>query len=306
MTIQHKKVLITGADGFIGSYLTKALIDKNYSVSVLVKNNNLRRLKFIKDKIEILIGDINDPNLKLDKYDIIYHLAALTDLKKCSENPKLAFNENVLGTINLLSNINNKSKFILISTLGVYGEPKYFPVNEDHTTYPIEPYAASKLASENFVLGFCKSREINYCIVRLFNVYGPGQRNDFVIPMIINQFLNNKKLQLNNLDSSRDFIFIDDVINALIKIGESENSEIYNVGTGKETTIKEIIEILKKITQMNIKQEILKKRGLKNTVRRSVADISKIQKEIGWHPSVDINDGLLKTWRYYGASRINR
>ena len=307
MKIKNKNVLITGANGFIGSYLVDKLNEKGYNVSILIKSINSDRRYKEKNKIKIIIGDIKDKNLNLNSFNLIYHLAALTNMKECYDDPQKAFKENVEGTINLITKMNPKCKFVYISTLGVYGEPKYFPVNEDHPTYPIEPYAASKLAAENFIMGYCKSRKLNYCIARLFNVYGPKQNTEFLIPKIITQIIRSNKIQLNNLDSTRDFIYIDDVIEALYLISEHGKNDIYNVGTGKETSVGEIIELLKKITHNNIKQEIFRKRGFKNSVRRSVADITKIEKDIGWHPSTNINDGLIKTWGYYnGASRINR
>lgn len=298
MTLKNKKILVTGADGFIGSHLTKKLVILGAKVRAMTFGK-VKSLNDLKGNIEIARHDLNSLEKLGDlEFDAIFHLAALTDLKKCLEDPFLACSTNVLGTIKLLESCKKVGRFIIISTLGVYGEPRYLPIDENHPTLPIEPYAASKAAAESFVLGICSSRKIHYCIARLFNVYGPGQKSGFVIPQIINQALNRNEVILKNQNSTRDFIYIDDVIDALIMIALKGKDGIYNIGSGKETSILELTKIMQKFIDRKISFKFTGEARTIN-VQRSLADIRKIRKDVGWTPSTDLNDGIRKTLNYY-------
>ena len=226
----------------------------------------------------------------------------MTDLRTCAENPFLAYTANVLGTLNLIEKYKRAGTFIHISTLGVYGEPRYLPVDENHPVLPIEPYAASKAAAESVVMGICSSKKIRYAIARLFNVYGPGQRNDFVIPRIINQALAKKEVLLKNCNSTRDFIYIDDAVDALIKIYTKGADGIYNVGSGRETSILELAGIIQK----HIDKKVGFKCGEETKlayVQRSLENIKKIERDVGWRPSTDLNFGIKKTLDYYNDAQ---
>ena len=298
LACRNKKILVTGANGFIGSHLTQKLVALGAEVTAMTKGG-AQSLQVVKDKIKIIQHDLNSTHKSADlKFDAIFHLAALTDLRTCSENPLLAYNTNVLGTLKLIEQYKSVGTFILISTLGVYGEPLYLPIDENHPALPIEPYAASKAAAESVVIGVCSSRKIRYAIARLFNVYGPGQRDDFVIPRIINQALTTNDVVLKNRKSTRDFIYIDDVIDALIKIYTTDADGIYNVGSGKETSIGELASIIQKHISKKIDVTFVEEVGSAR-VQRSLADIKKIKRNVGWNPSTDLSSGITKMLNYY-------
>lgn len=260
---------------------------------MLSKNKKIKERKNLivleKDILEVTKED-------LEGIDFVIHLAAITDMNLCLENPKKAYEVNVLGTIKLLENSINVKKFIHVSTLGVYGNPVHVPCTEEDPTKPIEPYAASKLASEYFVSSYCTQKNIPFSIARLFNVYGPGQSTKFIIPKIISEGLKGNILELNNLDTSRDFIYVKDVAKALITLTQ-KGKGIYNIGTGKETTIKEIVEIVEKV--LGKKFEITMKKEGNKGVNRSQADVTKIEKETGWKYSINLQEGLKMTISSY-------
>lgn len=302
MILKNKKILVTGANGFIGSHLTQKLVALGAEVSAMTKGGT-QSLKVLKDKIKIIRHDLNSANKPTDlRFDAIFHLAALTDLRMCSENPLLAYNSNVLGTLKLIEKYKRVGRFILVSTLGVYGEPIYLPIDENHPALPIEPYAASKAAAESVTIGLCSSRKIRYAIARLFNVYGPGQRNDFVIPRIINQALAKNEVLVKNCNSTRDFIYIDDVIDALIKIYTKGADGIYNVGSGKETSILKLAGIIQKCINKKIDFRFVEEVESAH-VQRSLAGIKKIKRDVGWNPSTDLDSGIKKTLNYYNDAQ---
>lgn len=298
--MKNKKVLITGAEGFIGSHLTEELVKLGAKVTVFVKGN-LENISHLKDKIIIVRKDITK-NLEIEKYDVVFHLAAFIGIKGAMDNPQKVFNVNTYGTLNLLNACKGKvKKFIYLNTLGVYGNSKQIPVNEEQPTIPTELYAASKLAGENFVLAFGTVYDMDNIVIRSFNVYGPKQNEIFVIPSIMKQCFKKNTVKLGNLKSTRDFVFVKDVVDALIFIAKKgKSNNIYNVGTGVETSIgdlaKKIINLIdKKVGLKNIKN---KRRNVKIDVKRSMADISKIKK-LGWKPKVSLSEGLKITARYY-------
>lgn len=294
----NKRILVTGANGFVGKYLIKELRKREARITAIIRDIKNKREY---DDVSVLHVDlVKNMGVIAENYEIVYHLAALTDLKKCLEDPLEAYNVNVMGTLNLLTNCKNVKKFVYVSTLGVYGEQKKFPVAEDAPAIPIEPYAASKLAAEAVVQGFCRSHKIPFSIVRLFNVYGPGQSTRFVIPSLLEKALIGKEIELENGESTRDFIYIEDAVEALIKISLLENNEIYNVGSGKETSVKDVLKIIEKLISKNIYPHDI---SMTDTigVKRSVADISKIKRDTGWNPRTSLEEGIARMIQYkYG------
>ena len=298
--MKNKKVLVTGAGGFIGSHLTEKLVKLGADVTVFEKGN-LKNISPIKDKIRIIRKDITK-NIRLEKYDIVFHLAAFTNLREANNNPKKVFNVNTYGTFNLLNACKGKVKrFIYLDTLGVYGNSKQIPVDEKQLTIPTELYAASKLAGENFVLAFGSAYNMDNVVVRSFNVYGPRQNENFVIPSTMKQCFKKKIVKLGNLKSTRDFVFVGDVVDALIFISKKgKSNEIYNVGTGIETSIGDLSKEIIKITNTKsiLKSIKNKKRNMKIDVKRSMANINKIKK-LGWKPKISLKKGLSITKEYY-------
>lgn len=307
ITWQNKRVLITGGLGFIGRRLIRKLVSNKAEVIILDNNKKER------DDVDIDFGvadildiDISQPfDLEHHDISIIFHLAALTNLKECTKNPLKAFEINCLGTQNLLESIRSSriERFIYMSTLGVYGIPKNLPMDEDHPTIPIEPYAASKLAGESVTMAYSNSYGVEASIARSFNAYGPGQRNDFIIPRIIEQGLEKDIIELENIKSTRDFIWVDDVAEGLIKIAEKGKDTLYNLGTGIETPVEEVIKIVGELLgkKIAIKTKSIKKSG----VLRSRADIEKAKTHLGWRPKVNLREGLSQMINYYREATID-
>ncbi len=276
--MNFKRVIVTGFNGFIGSYLTKKLKELGYEV-----------IPFS--------GDITK-KCELPETDYLIHLAALTDMRECNDNPEKAMNVNVTGTLNILKAAKNIKKFIYMSTLGIYGNPEQLPLKEEGPVHPEEVYSLSKYFGELITKMYCKRNNIPFNIVRSFNVYGPEQRQEFAIPSIVKQAIDNNKLSLNNLNTTRDFFFIEDLIDGLISLIENGNpGEIYNFGSGKEIQIKEIINILEEILNRKIEINLKNKEPL---VLRSQADITKAKQDLNWEPKILLKQGLQKMVDHYG------
>jgi len=299
MTLKNKEVLVTGAGGFIGSHLTEKLVNLGANVTALTNIGEIN-YNFL-NKIHTIQYDIRDKKLRgqIKDYELIFHLAALTNRNEAIKEPEKAFDINTFGTINILEGCkNSKIKgLIYLSTAGVYGIPTYFPINEEHPTTPLDPYSASKLSGENAVLSYSSIYKFPATILRGFNVYGPKQNNDFVIPKIIDHILNKNEVILGNIDSTRDFIYIDDFVDGIMMAAECGGQKIYNLGSGVEISIKNVAE---KVRALACKENIIKTKDYgKSGILRSVADISKIKKETGWKPKINLEDGLMKTLNYY-------
>jgi UDP-glucose 4-epimerase len=302
----QKSVLVTGGAGFIGSHLVDALVNSGYHVVVLdnLSTGNLENLNPINldsGSVKFVNGDIRDKTLVskiIEEVDRVVHLAAQTSVTYSIKNPQFNDEVNVVGTSNLLTASCDADieKFVFISSCSVYGEPIYLPVNEQHPTQPISPYASSKLASEKEILNLHKQKNLNCGIVRFFNVYGPRQGlNDY--SGVIVKFIDNIKQQLplqiyGDGSQTRDFIYVKDAVNAIMLILEQpkSNGQIFNIGTGKATTIKELAE---KISQINsVKPNISYAPARDGDIKYSYADISKAKTTLGYKPQYGISEGL--------------
>jgi UDP-glucose 4-epimerase len=274
-------VLVTGSKGFIGSHIVKK-ISKNYLV--YGKNGNHPNLL---DRKRIL-------NMK--KVDIVIHVAAKVPNTK---NTKLDdFQENnVFGTLNILDYCIQKKikKFVYISSY-VYGKPKHNPVKESHPVNPHTDYTKSKLVSEELCKLYSKLYDLNMIILRPFSVYGKSQKSGYLIPNLINSIKNNKKIIITNKQSKRDFLFIDDFVNAIeFFLKQDFKFEIFNIGSGLSYSFEEIIQKLEKLSSSKMKVEFIDNK--KTYIPEIRADISNIKKKIKWTPKIDIESGLKKLLR---------
>ena len=292
------KILVTGGAGFVGSNLANEL-SKNNEVFVLDnlytgKKENLNR------KIKLIKGDDTDYGAvekTIRGMDYVFHFAALTSGEYSLKNPKEVFNVNTFGTYNVLkASLKNKvKKVIYASTAGVYGDSPELTKKETMKPEPKTPYAFSKLNSEYLCSAFSKLG-LKTIYLRFFNIYGPNQNlnSDYsaVIPIFINNALKNKPLKLENQGKqTRDFIFVKDVVDACT-LAIKKGHGVYNVCSGKEITVKELAENIKKLVKSSSRMINAPER--KNDIEKSLGSYSKINK-LGWKPNTNIEQGLRKT-----------
>ena len=250
------RVLVTGGAGFIGSHLVKALVSRGFSVRVLddLSRGSLRSLDPVLDSIEFVRGDVRDGGVVaglVRGVDVVVHLAALVDAFESLGNPRLYSDVNVGGTLNLCMASGNVKTFVYASSAAVYGEPVEVPIREDHPLNPINPYGASKVASEAYVKAYSNIHGYRPVILRIFNVYRPGQTKSYagVIEEFRRRLTSGKPLLIHGDGlQKRDFISVWDVVEAVVKAIEVEEEQgVYNIRSGKAVTIRELAELMARI-----------------------------------------------------------
>ncbi|MEM2129452.1 MAG: NAD-dependent epimerase/dehydratase family protein [Candidatus Bathyarchaeia archaeon] len=302
-----EKVLVTGGAGFIGSCLVKELINSGYFVVVLDNFcsgsiENLRRFPN-KGLLEVVKGDIRDKNIVervLKGVDAVVHLAALIDVKESVRNPLETHDVNVNGTLNVLeSSVRaDVKKFVFASSTAVYGDTNKLPLKEYYPIRPISPYAASKAAAESYCLVFNRCYGIKTVILRFFNVYGPGQKNSVysgVITKFLENALNDKPLIIyGDGKQTRDFIYVDDVIKATILALEKNGLEggIFNVCSGKPTSVNELVEIIKIVMRKNLK--VIHDKPREGDIKSNYGNPLKSEKMLGFKNRTNLVVGLKK------------
>ncbi len=298
LQLENQKILVTGATGFIGRHLTEELLRRKLDVTVLIHRKS--HPSFENGKTQVIQADICDfPDLQM--FDVIFHLAASINVSDCLKNPRKTFEVNVLGTLNLLEKTKESVKrFVFTSTMGVYGRAEKIPTDEDQPLLPRGLYATSKLAAENVILSYKRSCGVNAVIARIANCYGEEQNDDLIIPCIIQQILTKNVVELGCTTTVRDFIYIKDVVTAIILLAEKGEADIYNVGSGIGTPVGKLPEILADITNKYLQVFSLKNRtrDLSLEIDQSVADISKICK-LDWSVKYSLLEGLQRTCDYY-------
>ena len=283
-----KKILITGSSGFIGKNLVDNLLSE-YEIVGLSK-------KVEKSKINCITKDINQITSKdFKNIFCVIHLAAITDPKICEDFPEKCITTNVLGTQKILeASRKNNCKIIYASTSHVYGIPKKIPISEIASTSPTSIYAGSKLAGEILCESYQKQFNMDISIVRIFSVYGPKSNNHCVLPSIVKQMKNSNVIKLGNINSKRDFIFISDIIDAFkIILKNIDGFNIYNVGTEKSYSIKEIC---KKFEKLYAKKIVIKNNSEQNRkidAKNIICDATKLKK-LGWKSKITLDEGLKK------------
>ena len=310
--MSKKKILITGATGFIGSHLTELCVKKGFKVSAFDRYNpqyNLNCLnnsKYKKD-INFIFGDIRDYDsvYKASKgMDIILHLAALIGIPYSYYSPMAYVKTNIEGTYNILEatkNLNIK-QLIVTSTSETYGTAQKVPISENHRLIGQSPYSASKISADQLAISYWTSFQLPVKIIRPFNTYGPRQSNRAVIPTIINQALKNKNISLGNIKTTRDYTYVSDISEAYLEIIKAKNifGQPINVGSNNEFKIEQIArKVIKKINP-NLKIIIDKKRirPEKSEVDRLKCDNRLIIKKTNWKPKIKFDEGLEKTIKW--------
>ena len=310
--MNYKKILVTGAEGFIGSHLVEQLVKLGFNVRAFVFYNFQNSWGWlshidekIKKEIEVISGDIRDFDCvknATQKCDYIFHLAALIGIPYSYKAPNSYVETNIKGLLNVMNAVKekNSTKIIHTSTSEVYGTAKFIPMTEDHPLNAQSPYAASKIGADQLAISFYKSFNLPISIIRPFNTYGPRQSLRAIIPTIITQFLNKKtnKLKLGNVNVTRDFNFISDTVNGFISTIKAEKilGEIINIGNNYEISVKEIIQIVSKFININKEIEInkLRVRLLRAEVKRLRASNKKAKKLLNWEPKFKNKIGFQK------------
>ena len=309
------KILVTGAEGFIGSHLVEGLIKKRYKVKALVLYNSFNSLGWIdtlpdktRKTIEIALGDIRDKEF-IDKVlkdvDVVINLAALISIPYSYKASRSYIDTNVNGLLNILTaSLSSKVKQVIqISTSEVYGTPKKVPIKEDFPLNAQSPYAASKIAADQLALSFHKSFGLPVSIIRPFNTYGPRQSTRAIIPTIITQALQNKKIEIGSLFPKRDLLFVEDTVNGIIAaIGNKRSlGKVINLGSGFEISIKDLANKICKILgiKKKLKHSKLRVRPKKSEVQRLLASTKEAKKILRWSPKIKgikgLESGLTKT-----------
>jgi dTDP-glucose 4,6-dehydratase len=321
--LSKKKILVTGAFGFIGSNLVEYLVENNYQVLAFDRYNSdssygyLENSKYFND-IEFILGDIRDydsVNKALKNCSICIHLAALIGIPYSYISPIAYLKTNLEGTYNVLESIKNLNteQVIITSTSEVYGTAQSIPIDEKHRLNAQSPYAASKISADHLGLSYYNSFDIPLKIIRPFNTYGPRQSARAIIPTIILQCLNaDNELKLGNLHVQRDFTYVLDLCDAYLKAIKCNElyGEIFNVGSNQMINLNRLIEII--FYKINIRKKILSDnariRKKESEVERLQADNSKFVKFTEWSPKISLDEGIEKTikWIKENHHRFNK
>lgn len=297
------KILITGGAGFIGSHLTDALIEKGNEI-LIIDNLSSGKMENVNPKAEFYKLDIQSPEIseifKKNKPEAVFHLAAMIDVRKSVEDPAKDAETNILGSLNVLENCrkNGVEKIIFASTGGaIYGDADIIPTPESYPEFPLSPYGIAKLTIEKYLNYYHKIFGLSFVALRLSNVYGPRQNSEGesgVVAIFCDKiFLGRQPVINGDGEQTRDYVFVDDVVEANILALEKDKIGVFNVGTGKETSVNEVFKKLKNLSKTEIKG--IYGPAMKGEQKRSCLDFSKIEKELGWTPKYDLERGLAET-----------
>ncbi|HVD98324.1 MAG TPA: NAD-dependent 4,6-dehydratase LegB [Cytophagaceae bacterium] len=312
MDLKNKKILVTGADGFIGSHLVEKLVDEGYQVKAFVYYNSFNSWGWLDtfpkeklSKIEIFSGDIRDPNgvrTAAQGVDIIFHLAALIAIPYSYHSPDSYIDTNIKGTLNILQAAKDLkiAKVLVTSTSEVYGTALYVPIDEKHPKQGQSPYSATKISADFLSESFYRSFDLPVTIVRPFNTFGPRQSARAVIPTIITQLLAGKKeIKLGAIHPTRDLLFVKDTVNGFIEIAKSDNTsgQEINIATQSEISVGDLAQ--KIISLINPEAKIIsdseRLRPDKSEVERLFGSNKKIQEITNWKQQYSFDQALKET-----------
>ncbi len=305
-------VMVTGADGFIGSHLAEALVKKGEKVKAFCYYNSFGKWGWLdslapelKNEIEVFMGDVRDPHgvrVAMEGQDVVYHLAALIAIPFSYHSPDSYVDTNIKGTLNVLNAARDlhTQRLLVTSTSEVYGTARYVPIDEGHPYQGQSPYSATKIGADRLAESFYRSFGLPLTIVRPFNTYGPRQSARAVIPTIITQLLAGKEeIHLGSLHPTRDFNYVEDTASGFMAIAACEKAvgEEINIATGREISIGELAEEL--IRQINPRAKIVcdeaRLRPEKSEVERLLGSAEKLKALTGWAPAHSFEEGLART-----------
>jgi NAD dependent epimerase/dehydratase len=318
MNEKQESVLVTGADGFIGSHLTELLINEGYKVKALSQYNSFNNWGWLEDvrstnEVEVFNGDVRDPHYckHITKdVDIVFHLAALIAIPYSYVAPDSYVDTNVKGTLNICQAAieNGVKRVVHTSTSEVYGTARYVPIDEKHPLQPQSPYSASKIGADALAMSFFNAFDLPLTIARPFNTYGPRQSARAVIPTIISQIASGKKqIKLGDVSPTRDFNYVTDTCRGFLELARCDKAigEIVNIGSNFEISVGDTLSLIREL--MNSDVEFLideqRLRPDKSEVFRLWCDNTKIQSLTGFEPAYDIRTGLQETITWFSRPK---
>jgi dTDP-glucose 4,6-dehydratase len=300
-----KKVLVTGAGGFVGSHLVERLIELGADVTAFVRYKSRNTSGFLPRRgLRMIAGDVRDTDAvsqAVASKEVVFHLAALPGIPYSYVHPREVFDVNAGGTLNVLNAARRSGleKVVIASSSEIYGPAQYVPIDEKHPLRALSPYAASKVAAESLGLSFHASFRSPVAVARLFNTYGPRQSSRAVIPTIICQGLAGGVIRLGNIGPRRDLCFVSDTVSGLLSIAASARTcgEALNLGTGSEISIGDLAGKIAALIGAECRLEFdpARARAKTSEVERLVAANEKARQLAGWSPAVRLDDGLART-----------
>lgn len=311
MDLKGKKILVTGADGFIGSHLTEELVRQGYKVKAFVLYNSFNSWGWldsvgmdIQEQLEVFAGDIRDPHgikQAMQGCDIVLHLAALIAIPYSYHSPDTYVDTNIKGTLNVLQAARELGveKVVHTSTSEVYGTAQFVPITEEHPLQAQSPYSAAKIGADQLAMAFYRSFNTPTAVIRPFNTYGPRQSARAVIPTIITQIASGeRRLKLGAIHPTRDFNYVKDTVRGFISVAQADASlgEVINIGSNYEISIGDLVNLIADIMDVKVEIETDRERlrPEKSEVDRLWADNTKAQILTGWKPLYAGIDGLRK------------
>lgn len=307
--MSNKKVLVTGADGFIGSHLCEALLAKGYEVRALSYYNSFNNWGWLEEihspQLEVVCGDVRDPNLCRHITQgcfTVYHLAALIAIPYSYVAPDSYVDTNIKGTLNMCQAARDcgVERLVVTSTSEVYGTAQYVPIDEQHPRQPQSPYSATKIGADAIAKSFYNAFDLPVVIARPFNTYGPRQSARAIIPTIIGQIASGaKEIKVGDLTPTRDFNFVKDTAQGFIALGEAPGIEgrDINIATGTEVSMERTLAIIAELMQSDVRYVVdpERLRPGKSEVFRLCGDNTLISELTGWHPCYSLHEGLKAT-----------
>jgi UDP-glucose 4-epimerase len=317
--LRDRRVLVTGADGFIGSHLTEALVREGADVRAFCMYNSNGKLGWLdgsepetKESIEFVLGDIRDERFveqACDGVDIVFHLAALIAIPYSYTAPSSFVETNVVGTLNVLEAVRSRGceRLVHTSTSEVYGTPDTVPITEAHPLQGQSPYSASKIGADKLAEAFFSSFDLPVVTLRPFNTYGPRQSTRAVIPTMLSQMIaGREEIRLGSLAPKRDFTFVSDTVSGFLAAGEAPgiDGEVIQLGTGTTSSIGEIVELAKRLTgsDARVVSEAERIRPDRSEVMVLLSDPSRARDLLKWSPVVSLEDGLGRTAKWVEAN----
>lgn len=314
LTQTAARVLVTGADGFIGSHLVEMLVARGYTVRALAQYNSFNHWGWLedvscKDAIEVVSGDIRDASFcrtLMKDVDMVFHLAALIAIPYSYLAPESYVETNVRGTLNICQAAleTGVRRVIHTSTSEVYGTARYVPIDEQHPLQPQSPYSASKIGADAIAQSFYHSFALPLTVARPFNTYGPRQSARAVIPTIISQIAAGKRrIELGDLSPTRDFNYVEDTCRGFIALAECEAAvgEVVNIGSNHEISIGQTVQLIRElmVSDIEIVQDERRLRPQGSEVFRLCCDNSKLERLTGFKPQIGLREGLARTIAWF-------